>query len=184
MLTVPDSRASAVSMTPQHVILAGGFSALLLVGSSSGLLGDFYVRSAMSSSNVAPAEALPHFVAGPVVEAADAAPTSPSTAQLLTETHEESGLTWDQIARYFGVSRRAVHLWASGGRMSASNEELLAHLVQAVQAVKHLEPAARRQALLRIDAGLNIIDTERSRRSSRATDINRSPEIGVASDQA
>lgn len=56
----------------------------------------------------------------------------PTSAELLTRTHRESGLTWDQLARYFGVSRRAVHLWAAGGRMSATNEELLAHLVFAV----------------------------------------------------
>jgi hypothetical protein len=68
--------------------------------------------------------------------------------------------------------------------MSGSNEELLAHLVQAVQAVKHLDPPDRRQALLRAAAGLNIIDTERARRSSRSDDINRSPEIGAMSDQA
>ena len=116
-----------------------------------------------------------------VVEEA-AGPAVASPAELLVETRDASGLTWDQLARYFGVSRRAVHLWAAGGRMSAANEELLAHLVRAVDAVRGLEPAARRQALLRPDSGLNIIDTERARRSSRDSDINRSPEIGAAAD--
>lgn len=184
MSTVPASQASAASMSTQHFLPAAGFSTLLVIGSSSGHLNDWYLHSAMSSSNVAPTAAPPHFVARPVVDTAEAASAGRSTAQLVTETHEASGLTWDQIARYFGVSRRAVHLWASGGRMTASNEELLAHLVRAVQAVKHLEPSDRRQTLLRTDAGLNIVDTERARRSSRATDINRSPEIGAASDQA
>lgn len=171
-------------MTSQHFLLAAGVSALLVVGSSSGQISDWHLQSAMSSSNVAPAEVPPHFLAHPIIETAEAVSAELSTSQLLAEAHEASGLTWDQIARFFGVSRRAVHLWASGGRMTASNEELLAHLVRAVQAVKHLEPGDRRQALLRTDAGLNIVDTERARRSSRTTDINRSPEIGVASDQA
>jgi hypothetical protein len=67
--------------------------------------------------------------------------------------------------------------------MTASNEELLAHLVRAVEAVKHLAPLDRRQALLRSDSGLNLVDAERARRSSRETDINRSPRIGVVADQ-
>ena len=29
-----------------------------------------------------------------------------------------SGLTWEQLGKAFGVSRRAVHLWANGGRMN------------------------------------------------------------------
>lgn len=171
-------------MTPQHLVLTNGLSVLLVVGSSSGQLNHWYLPSAMSSSNVAPVAAPPHFLARPIIGATEASPMRRSTAQLITEMHEASGLTWDQIARYFGVSRRAVHLWASGGRMTASNEELLTHLVRAVQALRHLEIGDRRQALLRTDAGLNIIDAERAIRSSRATDINRSPEIGVASDQA
>ena len=68
--------------------------------------------------------------------------------------------------------------------MSAANEELLAHLVRAVEAVRELRPEARRQALLRPESGLNLIDAERARRSSRDSDINRSPEIGVTVDEA
>lgn len=169
-------------MTPQHIVLAAGLGVLLVVGTSSGQINDWYLPSPMSSSNVAPVAAPPHFLARPVIGTTEATPVGRSTAQLITDAHGASGLTWDQIARYFGVSRRAVHLWASGGRMTASNEELLAHLVRAVQALKHLELGDRRQALLRTDAGLNIIDAERAIRSSRVTDINRSPEIGVASD--
>jgi hypothetical protein len=68
--------------------------------------------------------------------------------------------------------------------MTASNEELLAHLLRAVDSVKHLAPSDRRQALLSPGSGLNLVDTERARRSSRETDINRSPRIGVVVDEA
>lgn len=166
----------------QNVVLAVSFTALPFFGSSAGQIQVPALRDLMSSSWAQSGSAGAFLIHVPVVveEAAAAAVASP--AELLVETREASGLTWDQLARYFGVSRRAVHLWAAGGRMSAANEELLAHLVRAVDAVRGLEPAARRQALLRPESGLNIIDTERARRSSRDSDINRSPEIGVAAD--
>lgn len=164
----------------QNVVLAESLKALFL-GSSAG---DIQVPTGelMSSSWAQPGSTETIVIPGPVVVPRVEGAAVVSPAERLVETREASGLTWDQLARYFGVSRRAVHLWAAGGRMSAANEELLAHLVRAVDAVRGLEPAARRQALLRPGSGLNIIDTERARRSSRDSDINRSPEIGVAAD--
>lgn len=185
MSIVPVSQVSVRPTSTENALLVVAFSALAVIGSSSGQLHDFGLCSPISSSNLAPAAAPLNVVPPPlVVRTGDAAISGRSTALLLAETHETSGLTWEQIARYFGVSRRAVHLWASGGRMTASNEELLAHLVRAVEAVKHLAPPDRRQALLRSDSGLNLVDTERARRSSRETDINRPPRIGVVADQA
>lgn len=184
MSTVPVSPVSTRSTSTANVLLAVGFSALTFVGSSSGQLHDFSLRSSISSNNLAPASGEPSVVAPPVIRTGGELNSPRSTAALLAEAHEASGFTWEQVARYFGVSRRAVHLWASGGRMSASNEELLVHLVHAVDSVKHLAPSERRQALLSSDSGLNLVDTERAKRSSRETDINRSPRIGVVIDQA
>jgi hypothetical protein len=184
MRIVPASRNNARRTRTENAPFVAGLSALPVVGSSSGQLQGFYLPSPISSSNLAPAAAPPNVVPPPVVPTHDAATSGRSTALLLAETHEASGLTWEQIARYFGVSRRAVHLWTSGGRMTASNEELLAHLVRAVEAVKHLAPLDRRQELLRSGSGLNLVDVERARRSSRESDINRSPRIGVVADQA
>lgn len=120
----------------------------------------------------------PVFIPPPPGE--ESLPKSMSPAERLVDAHEVSGLTWEQIAKYFGVSRRAVHLWAAGGRMSSGNEELLARLVQAVDTVRHLGASSRRQALLDSSSGLNIIDEQRASRSSLDSDINRSPEIGTA----
>ena len=41
-----------------------------------------------------------------------------STAKAIRKAHEDSGLTWDQLAKVFGVSRRSVHLgeWRSHER--------------------------------------------------------------------
>ena len=37
------------------------------------------------------------------------------------ELRRLSGLTWDQLARLFNVSRRSLHFWASGGEPSIKN---------------------------------------------------------------
>lgn len=88
-------------------------------------------------------------------------------AAILKEVRERAGLTWDQISRLFGVSRRAVHLWVAGGRMTAANEETL-HRVSDVLAATAQEPeiAVRR-------AVLELLDDARRARASGDTDINR-----------
>lgn len=182
MSIVPASRVSPRPRGTETVLLALGVGAAVCIGSSNGQLQDFRHCSPMSSSYLAPMQEIPNIAPPLVSRSTDARVRGRSTASVLAETREASGLTWEQIAKYFGVSRRAVHLWASGGRMTASNEELLAHMVRAVEAVKHLAPADRRQALLASDSGLNIIDTERARRSSRETDINRPPRTGIVVD--
>lgn len=50
--------------------------------------------------------------------------------RLLTE------FTWDQISRLFTVSRRTIHLWASGGPMSRENEE---HLHRMLGILRHAD---------------------------------------------
>lgn len=60
-----------------------------------------------------------------------------------------SGLTWDQIAKLFGVSRRSVHLWASGKRMNAGHEKTLFDLLSIVDRLPASSADARRVAMLR-----------------------------------
>jgi hypothetical protein len=55
------------------------------------------------------------------------------TGSRLNELRRLTGLTWDEIARLFHVSRRSVFLWASGRPMSSDNETLLARLLAFVQ---------------------------------------------------
>jgi transcriptional regulator with XRE-family HTH domain len=103
----------------------------------------------------------------------------PSSADLVRKLLKESGLTWDQIARLFGVSRRAVYLWASGGRLNSANQELLTELLQRVEELPGGTPEEKRRGLLQPqDHGISIFDEIRSRRpSSGPNDINRSPSI-------
>jgi DNA-binding transcriptional regulator YiaG len=57
----------------------------------------------------------------------------PSSADRMKKLHDHTALTWAQIARLFGVSRRAVHLWATGQRMAAGNLERLARIEEVVE---------------------------------------------------
>lgn len=58
-------------------------------------------------------------------------PMGVSTAEAVLELRRLSGLTWDELASVFGVSRRALHHWASGSTLTP------AHLHQ-VHQVLHL----------------------------------------------
>ncbi|MEU1432151.1 hypothetical protein ABZ412_34295 [Nocardia sp. NPDC005746] len=96
-----------------------------------------------------------------------------STKDAVRWLHESSGLTWDQLGRVFGVSRRAVHMWASGSRMNASNVETLHELIAVVQQLGADTPEERRSALLAADAdGLSLVDRFRSRHRSGPGDVS------------
>jgi len=99
-----------------------------------------------------------------------------AASELVQRVHLDSGLTWEQLARLFGVSRRSLHLWASGGRLNAANEEFLVELSSVVSIIPGDTPNERRAALLKPQAdGRSIFDQMRSRHGARATDINREP---------
>lgn len=75
---------------------------------------------------------------------------------------EKSGLTWDQLGKVFGVSRRAVHLWANGGRMNEPNAQVLRNFAAAVATHQGGSPEKTRAALLVHEGGLaSIVDTFR-----------------------
>jgi hypothetical protein len=73
-----------------------------------------------------------------------------STAKAIRKAHEDSGLTWEQLARVFCVSRRSVHSWANGARMNATNVELLMRFVGYLDRLEAASPDERRTALLAI----------------------------------
>jgi len=78
---------------------------------------------------------------------------TPRTADLVIRLHAQSGLTWDQVGRLLGVSRRAVHMWASGKRVNAHNAELLADLARMVDSAVGGTPDERRAWLFTATAG-------------------------------
>lgn len=79
-----------------------------------------------------------------------------SVEELVRIVHSESGLTWEQLGRLMGVSRRSVHLWANGGRMSAGNEERLRNFAALVGRIPG-SPEQRRAHLLSIGpSGISV----------------------------
>ena len=73
---------------------------------------------------------------------------SGSSAELIRELRQVSGLTWQHLARLFGVDRRAVHFWASGRPLSDSNAEHLARILSFIRSVDRGDPARTREWLL------------------------------------
>lgn len=76
---------------------------------------------------------------------ADSATTS--TEAVVSSLKVLSGLTWEQIARALGVSKRTVLLWAGGARVSNKNHELVLSLKNLVDSIPG-DPDTRRNALL------------------------------------
>ena len=94
---------------------------------------------------------------------------APATATALLErVHERSGLTWEQIARALGVSKRSIHLWAGGGKLNGRNMEALASLDALVAANSGDGPEYCRAALLTAAPGAASPLAAWSRRQGQA----------------
>ncbi len=103
-------------------------------------------------------------------------PQAAALAAQVRDLREASGLTTEQIARLFGVSRRAVHLWASGGRMNAAHHEQLARLLATIRMLPGHTPEQRKAALLTPDQdGLSLFDRLRSEHKSGDEDVSGAP---------
>ncbi|MDR1448721.1 MAG: hypothetical protein LBI84_00695 [Propionibacteriaceae bacterium] len=90
--------------------------------------------------------------------------------------HEHTGLTWDQLGRLFGVSRRTVHLWASGSRLNATNAEALAEVERLAHSLAGATPDERRSSLFKLnDEGVSLFDRFLRYRRSGASGINSQP---------
>ena len=66
-----------------------------------------------------------------------------ATRKAVSELRRISGLTWEQLAGLFGVSRRAVHFWASGKPLNATNHQRLMRVLDVVRGADVGQHAAR-----------------------------------------
>lgn len=71
-------------------------------------------------------------------------PLAAPSGAAIGELRRLSGLTWDQLARLFNLSRRSLHFWASGKMMAASNEEHLQRLLAVIRKVDRGSASANR----------------------------------------
>jgi DNA-binding transcriptional regulator YiaG len=74
-----------------------------------------------------------------------------ATQKTLGELRRLSGLTWDQLAKLFNVSRRSLHFWASGQPLSRFNEEQLNRLLGTLQYINRGSASLNRSLLLKPD---------------------------------
>lgn len=84
---------------------------------------------------------------------------TPSTAAQIAELRRLSGLTWDQLASLFDVSRRSLHFWASGKPMTAENGEHLSRVLSIIKGFDRGFAEANRAALLEdMGSGKLVLD--------------------------
>ena len=72
-----------------------------------------------------------------------------ATQKSLSKLRRLSGLTWEQLAKLFNVSRRTLHFWASGQPLSHFNEEQLNRLLEAIQYIDRGSANLNRSLLLK-----------------------------------
>jgi hypothetical protein len=77
-----------------------------------------------------------------------------SSQVIINELKKISGLTWEQLAKIFNVSRRSLHFWASGKPISPFNEEHLRRLFATIRYINRGSADINRSALLEPRHGL------------------------------
>ena len=113
----------------------------------------------------------------PVAETTKAKPeNTPHLARSVQQIREDSGLTWEQLSRLFGVSRRAVHNWANGGRMTARHVEVLTQLRYRINSLGPSTTAeVRNEILAPREDGHSLFATWRNEFSPDQPSISGSP---------
>lgn len=74
--------------------------------------------------------------------------TVEETSAAIAELRRRSGLTWDQLAKLFAVTRRSVHFWASGKLMNVANAERLSRLLTVARYIDRGSAQATRAAIM------------------------------------
>ncbi len=80
------------------------------------------------------------------------------TRQAISDLRRISGLTWEQLAQLFEVSRRSVHFWASGKPLNATNERRLLRTLDIVKDADRGDARKNRSALFESSDGTTAFD--------------------------
>ena len=96
--------------------------------------------------------------AGPAAQF-DYVPTE-STAEAIMEIRRRSGLTWQELAELFEVSRRSAHHWANGNPVSAGRERTIRRMLAAIRHLDRGSQVDTRALLLAVDqaTGVSTLD--------------------------
>lgn len=71
----------------------------------------------------------------------------------IMELRRLSGMTWEQLASLFEVTRRTLHFWASGKALSAGNAEKLYRILSIVKQIDRGSAAENRDLLFTAQPG-------------------------------
>jgi transcriptional regulator with XRE-family HTH domain len=74
--------------------------------------------------------------------------TLPELAKSVRSLRQRSGLTWDELARIFGVTRRTLYNWSIGGQVSAANARAIADVIGSLHEIDAGDPRVTRSRLL------------------------------------
>jgi hypothetical protein len=92
-----------------------------------------------------------------------------SADRAVHELRRLSGLTWDHLAKVFEVTRRTMHLWASGKPMNCANEAQLHRLIAFIHRIDRGEARRNRTALLSVRRdGVGVIELLRMSKYAEA----------------
>ncbi len=166
----PHTRKAGASLLVTGLAVLGGLTGTS-IGSNYGSITSFVTVGRTDRGELAPfADPKPTPVAARPVGRHE----SRSDREEVTWIKEHSGLTWDQLGKVFGVSRRAVHMWANGGRLNESNARRLREFSAIIRDVEWETPRSTpevvRARLLQIDSdGLSVVDRLRRERSTGPT---------------
>lgn len=113
---------------------------------------------------------LPGTSAGSVVA------SEPSVLQsAVAEIRRRSQLTWEQLARVFGVQRRSLHFWARGARPSAENAE---RILRVLAIVRHYDTGdaerTRAELLKPLQTGISVYEMLCAHREDEVVRLLRS----------
>lgn len=119
-------------------------SRILVALSSASTSGETINRNLVAASEMTTSGVAVDFVSSPE-----------STQKALNELRRLSGLTWDQIAKLFNVSRRSLHFWASGQPLCSFNEDQLSRLLGTIRFIDQGSASLNRSLLFRTDVNGN-----------------------------
>lgn len=94
-----------------------------------------------------------------------------STSTAIAELRRISGLTWEQLAALFNVSRRSIHFWASGNALNAENERRLLEVLHVVRDAWRGDARSTRTALLSGTPGSTPFDLLKEERYADAASM-------------
>ena len=96
----------------------------------------------------------------PGTSAGRVATPEPSVLQsAVAEIRRRSQLTWEQLARVFGVQRRSLHFWARGARPSSDNAERILRVLTIVRHFDTGDAERTRTELLRpLEGGVSAYE--------------------------